>query len=339
MTNFEELKEIYEKTPSVYNRQNMERAILPGMDAEIEYLISLRTPEGNVGFQKAVEEYEVAREELTQAWKDFREGLVSQGVARSVTDKSSNLKRDLEGHKNETARLLEMHTVPTFTEWEGDTLGKTHKVSDFEPNTPEWLQTRLDTIGGSDVGKLYGMLIQTDKWAIPNFEELVKEKTEGIEVTLQPSITYKPWFWRGNVWEPHILAQFLQENPEIKGYHTKAQWKFGEFQQINLDGVMEDGIIEVKTSGSRFEWRSGIPISYRAQVLYYLATLNGNDPKKAKFTHAYIVCKIHDSEKLLVKEIEHTEPINPKGGINMYEFMPTVREFWLSCQGLLDKRE
>ena len=315
--------------PTVANRTRAEDELKPGMDSEIDYIIHMRTPEQNQGFKDAIDKMETAQKEASDAWEMYHEGKLPSQQAWDKTNIAKELKQIVDRHKNRTAQILELRTCPEPPEWEGDTLGACVKTHSYAPNTLEWLQERVHNMGGSDVGSLYRYLyLPGEPWVEKNMAELIQNKHSFPEECVPSSINHQPHFWRGNVWEGHILNQFLREHPEIKAWHTKAQWKFGDFQQINLDGLMDDGIIEIKTSAASEEWADGkIPVGYRAQMLYYLATLNGNNPVNAKYHHAWIACKIHDSENLTVRHITHDEPISP-GGPNMYEFLPEVEKFW-----------
>ena len=147
-----------------------------------------------------------------------------------------------------------------------ETLGDAEFIGDFEPNTPEWHQLRLQGVGGSDVGTVLGFnpwesaytLWHKKKGLVPN-----RDLDDNVAVFI------------GKAMETPILERFAEKHPELEIW-TTGTWrnkKYG-WMHANPDGIYrhretgEWGIIEVKTG--RNPWIQ-IPPSYRAQVLWYMA--------------------------------------------------------------------
>jgi hypothetical protein len=206
-----------------------------------------------------------------------------------------SLKRDYEADRDRTAELVEAFTeskyyVPNALQLEDPSrIGTAVRTTGFEPNTPEWLRARFDTVGGSDVGVLakvdftpVGQIAYYDKKALERAEQskLTLPTKEDIELNQNLSRIGKVGpLYRGTVWEKRIRDDYAREHPEMKVYDTKDQFVnvSRDWQKINLDGVLSDredgkpnGILEVKTGGNAKVWKDGVPIAYRAQGLYYL---------------------------------------------------------------------
>jgi putative phage-type endonuclease len=138
-------------------------------------------------------------------------------------------------------------------------------LGDFANGSPEWhsLRNEPGAVGGSDIAAIAGLSTWESaitKWA---------KKTGQILDEVEPNMSMK----LGTKLEAPILELFADEHPELEIYET-GTWanKMYDWARANLDGLYKDadgnwGIIEVKFS--RDYW-SGVPQSYRAQVLWYM---------------------------------------------------------------------
>jgi putative phage-type endonuclease len=138
-------------------------------------------------------------------------------------------------------------------------------LGDFANGSQEWhdLRNEPGAVGGSDIAAITGLSTWESaitKWA---------KKTGQIPDEVTPNMSMK----LGTILEAPILNLFANEHPELEIYET-GTWanKENPWARSNPDGLYKDadgnwGIIEVKFS--RDYW-SGVPQSYRAQVLWYM---------------------------------------------------------------------
>jgi len=138
-------------------------------------------------------------------------------------------------------------------------------LGDFANGSQEWhdLRNEPGVVGGSDIGAIAGLSSWEScitKWA---------KKTGQIPDEITPNMSMK----LGTILESPILNLFADEHPELEIYET-GTWanKENPWARSNPDGLYKDadgnwGIVEVKFS--RDYW-SGVPQSYRAQVLWYM---------------------------------------------------------------------
>lgn len=144
------------------------------------------------------------------------------------------------------------------------------KVSDFPPNSPEWLALRAGKLGGSDAGTLIGAGFK-DWW------ELIVDKAV-IQEAKPPTDAMN----RGNWLEPAALA-FAADKGYVANSEMHGTWMNPEFPYANLnpDGIDTDKgvLIECKTARMRFpeKWgRAGtdkVPLGYLAQVTFLCGIL------------------------------------------------------------------
>lgn len=157
---------------------------------------------------------------------------------------------------------LPVSKLPT----EINTIHEAVLLGDFANGSPEWHELRNEpgAIGGSDIAAIAGLSqweSAITKWA---------KKTGQIPDEITPSMSMK----LGTKLEAPILDLFADEHPELTIYET-GTWanQADDWARANPDGLYLDedgnwGIIEVKFS--RDYW-SGVPQSYRAQVLWYMS--------------------------------------------------------------------
>jgi putative phage-type endonuclease len=138
-------------------------------------------------------------------------------------------------------------------------------LGDFANGSQEWhdLRNEPGVIGGSDIAACAGL----SQWT--SAITLWAKKTGQIPDEITPNMSMK----LGTILESPILNLFADEHPELEIYET-GTWANKEnlWARSNPDGLYKDadgnwGIVEVKFS--RDYW-SGVPQSYRAQVLWYM---------------------------------------------------------------------
>ncbi len=138
-------------------------------------------------------------------------------------------------------------------------------LGDFANGSQEWhdLRNEPGVIGGSDIAACAGL----SQWT--SAITLWAKKTGQIPDEITPNMSMK----LGTILESPILNLFADEHPELEIYET-GTWanKENPWARSNPDGLYKDadgnwGIVEVKFS--RDYW-SGVPQSYRAQVLWYM---------------------------------------------------------------------
>lgn len=189
-------------------------------------------------------------------------------------------------------------------------IGKLKFIYKENMDTEEWLDTRRDGIGGSDIGVVMGV----NPWMSPTrlwYEKLglsePKDLTENDSVfwgrmdegnILNASQYYDPTddkgymrnFAHGNKIYSHVDFPFFAINEDIPwlrmnvdglGYFDNSV----SFEQVR-DRVFEgeflapDKLVEIKTIKERAteRWRGGIPYGYVYQVLGYLAVFLHTNP-------------------------------------------------------------
>lgn len=144
-------------------------------------------------------------------------------------------------------------------------LGNAEFIGDFEPDTPEWHQLRLQGVGGSEIGTILGLNPYESAYTLWHkkkglIEDSVSEDNIAIFV--------------GKAMETPILERYIAKHPELEIW-TTGTWRNKDFgwMHANPDAIYrhrdtgEWGIIEIKTG--RNPWPD-IPPGYRAQVLWYM---------------------------------------------------------------------
>ena len=142
-------------------------------------------------------------------------------------------------------------------------------LGNFENGSPEWHQLRDEpgAIGGSDIGAICGWNSWESaitKWA---------KKTGKIDDKIVPSHRMR----MGTKFEDDLLEIFQEDHPELEVLTTGTwAWNFQPLNRANPDAVAidENGellLIEVKFAGDNM---TEIPLSYRAQMIFYMGILN-----------------------------------------------------------------
>lgn len=205
----------------------------------------------------------------------------------------SELRKRFNSYRDRTAQLVEAednspHVVRAYHDEDLDRVGLVTTTTSFEPNSREWLEARQDTLGGSDVGVIavndFASEDELTYWDRRGLDRVVESKTvalteESLAKSRKLSLGGSGPLYRGTVWENRIRNDFAKDHPKLQVINTKNQYAREDrpWQQINVDGILSsrsdgkpDGILEIKTSGAPSTWANGVPLSYRAQTLYYL---------------------------------------------------------------------
>jgi len=237
------------------------------------------------------------------------------------------LNREFNSYKDTTAILVEAHlnsrfySEPIVEDKTFDNLGSAVRITGFEPNSREWLEARYNSVGGSDVGSLARVDFTPEEelayWDRNSLKDVEKSKTTPVD---DKAFEKKKWLsfgshsgtlYRGTVWEDRSRVEFAKDHPELKVYNTKDQFAHAhrEWQKVNFDGVVSDradgeptGILEFKTANDPEKWKNGVPVNYRAQVLYYL---NASD-----LDYAYVGARFNDGDTQYFK-LYRNDPVAP----------------------------
>lgn len=204
----------------------------------------------------------------------------------------------VEEYKDVTAQAaVELAGRNPVPEWEGDHLGNCYKQGQYEAGSREWLEARQAGIGGSDVGPVLGIDHygrSTTDIKNSKLTEISDAELEAQALSLQSA---SGPLGRGHAWEPVIVRQFADENPDLTVMTAKATWRNDDVPHsvVNVDAVLSsdggesvDGIFESKTSSDAAQWADGPPPGYRAQLSQYLHTTG--------LKYGVIAAKIDDRE-------------------------------------------
>ena len=244
------------------------------------------------------------------------------------TSTFKTLRHDVNDFRDRTAQMVEaVESSPLRTHRYSDIpddshVGKAVKIHTYEPNTLPWLRERFDTVGGSDVAALVMVDFHDDSpWKDAAFHRVERSKMT-MPTSEQSFEQHRTGaLYRGTVWESRIRDEYAADHPEEKVYLAKSQYQSPQYawQRVNLDGVLSrqsngrpDGVLEIKTGSSLRAWSQGIPVGYRAQMLYYL-NATGLD-------YAVVRAKINDSEAKDF-ELRRDDEIVVGSGLNMQTYI------------------
>ena len=142
-------------------------------------------------------------------------------------------------------------------------------------NREEWLQHRMNYIGGSDASAIMGMNPYCDNgrlWEIKTGQ------------AVQADISDKPYVKYGTEAEPHLRALFALDHPQYQVEYVDNNMFLNDkypFAHASLDGWLIEkvtgrkGILEIKTTNilqsmQKEKWKNRIPDNYYIQILHYL---------------------------------------------------------------------
>ena len=197
-------------------------------------------------------------------------------------------------------------------------------------NREEWLQHRMNYIGGSDASAIVGMNPYCDNgrlWEIKTGQAIQKD------------ISDKPYVQYGIAAEPHLRALFAIDHPQYQVEYVDNNMFLNDkypFAHASLDGWLVEketgrkGILEIKTTNilqsmQKEKWKNRIPDNYYIQILHYLMVTEFDfvvlkAQLKSEFNNEiYLQTKHYTIERSEVEE-----------DINFLE--SSEREFWQSVQ-------
>jgi len=198
-------------------------------------------------------------------------------------------------------------------EYDKSTLGKATQIGDVEELSIDWHNLRREGIGGSSLSELLGFhwksrpgdpVWMTDQELKEHWKKTAIQKAiEVIEVdNPDHGVLY-----RGHQWEPSLITRYAIDNNRRVAM-SKATWQgHHDFQVVNVDGIILDkkgnpeGLLECKTSSRDWTWQWGVPLHYRAQVLWYLNATG--------FKYADVIVKF-DTGYIETFRIYHDETID-----------------------------
>lgn len=172
--------------------------------------------------------------------------------------------------------------IPEYT---ADTLGTATYLGEAEGGTVEWHKLRQNGVGGSQILDVAGLEIggnghlkvKSDSGVQYGLQDLLTEKTDDAEDLVSETTDAAE---RGHLWEP-VLLDIYRRHTGANVVIGKQTWRGNHpWQVVNVDGIILDdegnpvGLVECKNSNSDKTWEFGVPLKFRAQLLYYLdATL------------------------------------------------------------------
>lgn len=144
----------------------------------------------------------------------------------------------------------------------------------------EWLQNRMNGIGGSEISAVIGCNPYMDNVTL---WELKTGRRQAEDISDKPYVKY------GTQAERHLRGLFRLDFPEYKvGYAENNSFRNDRYPwaQASLDGWLTDkggrrGVLEIKTSDvlssmHKERWRDQIPQNYYCQVLFYMAVIEAD---------------------------------------------------------------
>jgi len=215
--------------------------------------------------------------------------------------------------ENELAQFVHAAYLRSpLPEYTASTLGTATYIGQAEGGSDEWHALRQLGIGGSQILEAAGYEVdysshrlrrKSDNGRGYALEDLLNEKTLTPEERVDEGSDATQ---RGHLWEPVLLdayAEFTGATVVI----GKQTWRGPKpWQVVNVDGIVLDadgvpeGLVECKNSNNHKKWEKGVPVEFRAQVLYYLdATGLG---------YADLVARVNGD--VTVHRIERGEPLD-----------------------------
>lgn len=194
----------------------------------------------------------------------------------------------------------------------------------------EWLQHRMNYIGGSDASAILGMnpyRTNVELWQI---------KTGQLE---PDDISDKPYVKYGTEAEEHLRALFALDFPQYKvDYAENNMWLNDAlpFAHASLDGELTEietgrkGILEIKTTNilqsmQKEKWNHRIPDNYYIQVLHYLMV--------TEFDFAVLVAQLKSEfDGELYKQTKHYKIERSEVQADIEFLQSSEKTFWKQVQ-------
>ena len=223
-------------------------------------------------------------EEYDRQWKSATKngGSDTEIMTLAALTRESKLAKD---HIHDAAATV-AHDIAMgsgiIKEFTKPTLGEATPAGSTPELSVAWHNLRRTGIGGSSVSKVMGLHWKSQIGSPVYLEQdeyqdmLVDMSIEKMTPVEHADVPEKGVLYRGHMWEPVTLA-WLSVHYNINVAISKDTWNgVNDYQVINVDGIIVDnegnatGIVECKTSSREWTWEKGVPVNYRAQVLWYL---------------------------------------------------------------------
>lgn len=220
------------------------------------------------------------------------------------------------------------------------TLGLAEQIGEVQELSREWHDLRRRGVGGSSLSEAIGFHWKSRPgYPVWMDEEEMDEHWAGMAVekstpASEPEPITAGVLYRGHVWEPALLCYYVAVTGANVGT-SKATWQgHRDIQVINVDGIILDkdnkpiGIAECKTSSREWTWENGVPVNYRAQVLWYLDA--------AGLEYADVIVRF-DSGKIDIHRINAGETIDGTSrSQKVDDYLPAINSRWRYLQKKLD---
>lgn len=223
----------------------------------------------------------------------------------------------------------------------GETLGTATKVSEVEELSVDWHNLRRGGIGGSSLSKSLGLHWMSSIGNLKFIEDdelddlWINMMTDKSTEVIHANVPDHGVLLRGHLWEPALIARFGILN-NIRVGVSKATWEGkSPLQRINTDGLILDaqgvpeGLLECKTSSREWTWEKGVPVNYKAQVLWYLQATG--------LKYAYVLVKFDsgtfDSFKIEADDV--LDSVDYRKTID--DILPIMSDRWDSYKHYLDE--
>lgn len=226
----------------------------------------------------------------------------------------------------------EEYPIPEYT---AGTLGSATYLGQAETGTPEWHALRQNGIGGSQILDAAGFEEGENGHLRPKsvsgmqygFQDILAEKTDDAETLVSDTNDAAE---RGHLWEPVLLDVYRRATGTNVSIGKQTWQGSRKWQVVNVDGIVLDdngvpeGLVECKNSNRDATWAHGVPLKYRAQLLYYLDATG--------LSYGDIIWRVNGDVQYL--RILRGEPIDPNPHYKKYlghtitDLIPVVEETW-----------
>lgn len=243
------------------------------------------------------------------------------------------VQKGVDEYRNVTASRIE--AIVNCSRWstsvktwpKDERIGLAIPVTSYPQNDPRWYTSRMDTLGGSDIGAL-AVFDFTPEDKLTSFAKfklnsVEKGKIEGVKA---PKVSDGPIMrrgaaYRGTAWESWLTDEYARQNPDLIVYSSSGQYAHSvqDWTRANFDALTSDrkdgvptGILEIKTGSDLSKWKDGLPLDYRAQTLFYLHVTG--------LRHAVVRAKLNDTE---TKDyhLSKDDEVAPGSNMTMSEYL------------------
>jgi putative phage-type endonuclease len=154
---------------------------------------------------------------------------------------------------------------------------KATKLTTYPAGSPEWINRRLNSVGGSEIGTIMGQNQYETR------EQLLERKLGTLDAIEQTDAMR----W-GQLTEPALIQLYSEKYPDVETFGNAGTYCHHVFSRFhaNLDGFYIDGdelgILELKTRAYPFKGGQP-PSSYKWQVSWYMHVLGLQNARLVAF--------------------------------------------------------